>query len=85
MRTDKTHLRLQYMLKKLNLTQKDFAIRTGLTESAVCRYIQGTRVPNAASLVMIADAIGVSPTWLLGYGADDNMEMIKEDKNGKSK
>lgn len=76
MRTNKTYLRLQLLLKKKHMTQKELSSLTGLTESAICKYLQGNRAPNAPSLIKIADATGVSPSWILGYGNDEEMEMI---------
>ena len=77
MRNNQTNIRLQLMLENLGLSQKEFAAKTGLTESSVCRYMQGARVPNATSLVQIADSTGVSPNWILGYGDDNQMEILK--------
>lgn len=79
MRRNQTHIRLRLLLENRFLTQKDFAELTGLTESAVCKYLQGEREPNAPSLIKIAEATGVSPNWILGYGSDDHMELLKED------
>lgn len=76
MRNNQTNIRLQLMLDNFGLSQKEFAAKTGLTESTVCRYIQGSRIPNATSLVQIADSMGVSPNWILGYGSDDKMERL---------
>ena len=49
---------------------------TGLTEAAVSRYMSGDRLPNAATLINIANATRVSPNWLLGFGSDDEIEYI---------
>lgn len=71
-----TNKRLKYMLDNLGISQKEFALMTGLTEAAVSRYISGDRLPNAATLINIAKATRVSPNWLLGFGSDDEIEYI---------
>lgn len=68
--------RLRLLLDNMGLSQKDFASITGLTESAVSKYLSGERLPNAGTLISIANATGVSPNWILGYGSDDEMETI---------
>ena len=52
--------------KEKNLSQKDIANITGLTESAVSRYFNGSRTPNADALNKIAMALGTSSAALLG-------------------
>ena len=47
-------------------TQAWLSEQIGLTQVSVCRYIQGTRVPDAYALGDIAKALGVSCDWLLG-------------------
>ena len=71
--------RLRLLLASLKISQKEFSEITGITEAAICRYLQGSRIPNAASLISIARATSVSVDWLLGHGADDQIEMLKED------
>ena len=48
------------MLRKMNelgMSQKALAEETGLTESAISRYINGTRDPRLYNLIKIADAL----------------------------
>lgn len=71
-----TNKRLKFMLDNLGISQKEFALMTGLTEAAVSRYMSGDRLPNAATLINIANATRVSPNWLLGFGSDDEIEYI---------
>lgn len=68
--------RLKLLIANLGLSQKDLSVKAGLTECAVSKYISGERIPNAGSLIRIAHATGVSPNWILGFGSDDEMEMI---------
>lgn len=68
--------RLYLLLHNKGISQKDLALMSGLTESAVSRYIKGDRTPNTNNLIAIANATNVSPNWILGYGPDDPMERL---------
>lgn len=59
--------RIQEALSMRNMTQKDLAVRTGLTEAAVSRYINGTREPRAITLSRIATELNVSLNFFFGY------------------
>lgn len=74
MRTNTTNNRLKMLLVNLNLSQKELAQKTNITEAAISRYVQGKRIPNAQSIIQIAEATNVSPSWILGYGSDFLME-----------
>lgn len=58
------HLKL--ILTEKQLSQKQLAYESGLTEAAISRYIKGDRVPNTATLLKIAKALQVSADTLLG-------------------
>ena len=68
--------RLLLLLEDMNISQRDFADLTKLTESAISHYIKGDRAPNALTLINITNATKVSPNWLLGYGPDDQIERL---------
>lgn len=76
MRTNTTSNRLKMMLLNLDITQKELSQKTNITEAAISRYIQGSRIPNAQSIIQISEATNVSPSWILGYGSDDLMEGV---------
>ena len=68
--------RLKLLLENLGTNQKEFAEKTGITEAAMSRYLQGTRIPHAGTLIAIANATHVSIDWLLGFGSDEKMERM---------
>jgi len=76
MRKSSIDKRLRILLADLGYTQKEFSKVTGITESSICRYLDGTRVPNVETVVRITDLTNVDPSWLLGYGDDDKMERM---------
>lgn len=77
MRNSDTQKRLKLLMANLGITQKDLAIKTGFTESTISRYANGTISPNEKSVCKIAEVTNVSPSWILGFGTDENMERIK--------
>lgn len=68
--------RLKMLIDNLGISQKEFAIMIDSTDSAVSRFLSGERIPTTLTLINIANATGVSPNWILGYGSDDEMEKI---------
>jgi transcriptional regulator with XRE-family HTH domain len=68
--------RLKLLLDNLGINQREFALMIGSTDSAVSRYLTGERIPTTLTLIQIANATGVSPNWILGFGSDDEMERI---------
>ena len=48
-----------------NMTQKQLCDATGITESAMSRYVNGSREPRVASLRKICIALSVSADELL--------------------
>lgn len=66
--------RIKEMLHEKNISQKQLAEMTGVTESAISHYIKGDRVPRGANLVKIAKALGTTADDLLS----GDREMDKE-------
>jgi transcriptional regulator with XRE-family HTH domain len=67
--------KIQLLLKASNMTQKQLAEASGLTEAAICRYIKGTRTPKSNSLTAIAKAFNVTTDELLGNIVDSPDEI----------
>lgn len=66
--------RISELLLEQNMTQKDLAIVTGITESSVSHYVKGDRVPRGINLLKIANALGTTTNDLL----DQDSEIDKE-------
>ena len=49
--------KIKKQMELLGMSQKDLARETGLTESAISRFINGTRQPRLYNLIKIADAL----------------------------
>lgn len=52
-----------------------------LTKSSLSQYISGKVVPGSTKLYILAQTLGVSELWLMGFGANDMMYAPAEDFN----
>lgn len=59
--------RLKKLMASRNIRQVDIVERTGIGKSAVSQYVSGKVVPKQDKLYLLAKALNVSPTWLMGY------------------
>ena len=66
--------RLRLLIGYLDMTQKDFASFVQIRESTISNWCLGRFTPNQKNLNKIVTATKVSPTWLMGYGSDDEIE-----------
>ena len=48
--------RITALLSRLNMSQKELSVATGITESAISHYVKGDRVPRGVNLMKIAKA-----------------------------
>ena len=61
----KNNLKIILTLQKK--TQKQLAENTGITESAISRYIKGNRNPNSKSMLKIADYLDLNVEDIWSY------------------
>lgn len=50
-----------------NLKQADLVEKTGISKGALSSYISGKYAPKQTNTYLIARALEVDPTWLMGY------------------
>lgn len=60
------HEILNQELQKQNISQRELANRTGLTEVSIGRYCNGQRSPNVNMIITIANELHVNADYLLG-------------------
>ena len=68
--------RLRLLISHFEISQKELSVKTGIREQTISNYFTAQRNPKVSILIKIAEAFNVSPSWLLGYGADDDMERM---------
>lgn len=70
--------RLNEAMRLRGLNLSELAELSGLNKSSVSRYLNGKMVPRTPQISKMATALGVSPTWVLGYNVTMDGEEIKE-------
>lgn len=59
--------RLNSILQKRNLSQADLSKMTGIRSSSISDWLKGKYEPKQDKIAIIAEALNVSPVWLIGY------------------
>ena len=49
-------------------TQRELSERSGISEVSMSRYMNGERVPKITSIIRIANALMVTPSYLVDFG-----------------
>lgn len=57
--------RIKELLELRGISQKELSKLTGITESAISHYVNGTRVPRGFNLLKIAEILGTTADDLL--------------------
>lgn len=74
--------RILDLRKQLNLSQKELAERTGITEATLSRYENNLREPKAEIITKISDVLECSTDYLLGR--TDNKKDYTKCNNSKT-
>lgn len=67
--------RVKELIKVNNLTQRDLANDIGVTESTMCKYLSGNRVPGGEALSNLATALKTTTDYLLGLDNENKTEI----------
>lgn len=67
------HEILNQELQKQNISQRELANRTGLSEVSIGRYCNGQRLPNVNTIVKIANELHVDADYLLGRASVESV------------
>ena len=71
-----TNNKIVELLKQNNMTQKELSEATGITESAISRYVKGDRLPRGVNLIKLAQALKTTPESIIDEETND-IETIK--------
>ena len=66
--------RIAESLRNQNMKQKELAMRIGVTETVISRYISGDREPKPEVLANIATALQVTSDYLLGTEQEGDID-----------
>lgn len=58
--------RLNYAMDLRNIKAAELSRRTGISEATISQYRSGYTEPKRKKLGILADALNVSPAWLMG-------------------
>lgn len=72
--------RLAEALKVRGMLPADLSRKTGIHKGTLTKYLQGGFIPKQTRIGEIAEALNVSPSWLLGYNVPMEPETIQLDK-----
>lgn len=59
--------RLIEAMELRGMTATELANKSGLAKSSVSRYLTGENIPRSIAIGKMANALNVSPAWILGY------------------
>ena len=64
---DEIKNRLKEAINLKGWTASDLARYSGVSKGEISRYLKGTVIPKQSKVYAMAQALGVSPSWLLGF------------------
>lgn len=62
--------RILSLIGERGITQHALAVRAGITDTSMSRYISGDRIPDALVILKIAKGLHTTSDYLLGYNAE---------------
>ncbi len=68
--SEKALERIRQRMNALGISQAELAKRTGIRPSSISDYLNGRYAPKQDKIALIAEALNVSPAWLMGLGSD---------------
>lgn len=68
--------RLREAMKREKLTQEQLAEKAGVSQSGISEYLNGQRSPKIKTIRIMADCLGVDPTWLMGVDRETESTML---------
>lgn len=67
MKNPETAKRLQEAIRVNNMIPQELADRTGISKASISQYLSGQHKPSNISAGKMAEVLGVSPLWLMGF------------------
>ena len=73
--------RIKEALIARDMTASDLARKSGLNKGAISKYLKGDVIPKQTAIGQMAEALHVSPSWLMGYDVpmENQSQRIKAD------
>lgn len=64
--------RLRTLMREKDITQAELSRLTGIRASSISDWLKGKYTPKQDKIALLADALHVTPAWLLGYGKGED-------------
>ena len=76
---DEVKNRLSEALNYRGWTAADLSRRSGVSKGLISRYLSGSVTPKQSKVEVLANSLGVSPSWLLGFNVSMHNKTIDLD------
>ena len=63
---------LNLLIHEKNTTQKEICEKTNISTSLMNKYVKGISGCSFSNLILIANALNIEPTELMGYRKENN-------------
>ena len=79
--------RLKEALSIRGMLPAELATKTGISKGNISRYLHGIVIPKQGKIGIMANALRVSPSWLMGYDVPMERETLPDGtfRGGESK
>lgn len=69
--------RMKEVMLNRNITQSELSKATGITQSSISDWMRGKYLPKQDKVDIIAKALDVTPSYLMGWNSPDEVDLTK--------
>lgn len=69
--------RMKEVMLNRNITQSELSKATGITQSSISDWMRGKYLPKQDKVDIIAKALDVTPSYLMGWNSSDDVDLTK--------
>lgn len=69
--------RMKEVMLNRNITQSELSKATGITQSSISDWMRGKYQPKQDKVDIIAKALDVTPSYLMGWNSSDDVDLTK--------
>lgn len=77
MKYPETAMRLRKAMEAKNLTPQELSNKSGVSKGSISLYLSGKNEPRTRNAGKMAEVLGVTPMYLMGF----DMDVVKSDEN----
>ena len=82
--TEEISTRFRQMIKEHGITQREFCVRTGISNGHLSKVLTGNAIPSGAMLISIANK-GYDVNWILSGSSSKDILEERDKEMGKLK